>query len=339
MKNDLTCAVVRDLLPPYIEGLTEEETNAAVDAHLAVCRDCHSRCEAMRADAQADAREEKEVDYLKQVKRQGKRRTARAVVLALVIVGLILGGIALDLFVVGEEATTEGMSWSVGVESGRMNLRVFSAWSGVAYCRCETVREGDTVYIRMNQVIPSYLYPTAEYRPAFSLQGVETVYLAGRIIWQDGVTIFGGDEKRLEKKVDFVGDAPALGELAETLGLQHSGTFTNTLKTDAPPYRWTVEYSDGNVWQIHKDMSANAFFMLALVGNLDEAAWVAPDGTQGLLTLEQANKRIAAAVEAYNEDYGENWTAPDSIKDWATLSGMSRLRHLTDYMKEQSAVK
>ena len=29
MKNDLTCAVVRDLLPAYTEGLTEEETNQA----------------------------------------------------------------------------------------------------------------------------------------------------------------------------------------------------------------------------------------------------------------------------------------------------------------------
>ena len=31
MKNDLTCAVVRDLLPAYTEGLTEQETNEAVE--------------------------------------------------------------------------------------------------------------------------------------------------------------------------------------------------------------------------------------------------------------------------------------------------------------------
>lgn len=41
MKNDLTCAVVRDLLPSYVEGLTSEETNEAVDAHLAQCPDWH----------------------------------------------------------------------------------------------------------------------------------------------------------------------------------------------------------------------------------------------------------------------------------------------------------
>ena len=37
MKNDLTCAVVRDLLPAYTEGLTEQETNEAVERHLEGC--------------------------------------------------------------------------------------------------------------------------------------------------------------------------------------------------------------------------------------------------------------------------------------------------------------
>ena len=40
MKPELTCAIVRDLLPSYVEGLTSEETNQAVDAHLASCPDC-----------------------------------------------------------------------------------------------------------------------------------------------------------------------------------------------------------------------------------------------------------------------------------------------------------
>ena len=40
MKNDLSCAVVRDLLPSFVEGLTSEETDAAVEAHLSSCPDC-----------------------------------------------------------------------------------------------------------------------------------------------------------------------------------------------------------------------------------------------------------------------------------------------------------
>ena len=37
MKNDLTCGVVRDLLPSYVEGLTAPETNEAVERHLSDC--------------------------------------------------------------------------------------------------------------------------------------------------------------------------------------------------------------------------------------------------------------------------------------------------------------
>ena len=39
MKNipELSCAIVEDLLPTYVERLTSEETNMAVEAHLASC--------------------------------------------------------------------------------------------------------------------------------------------------------------------------------------------------------------------------------------------------------------------------------------------------------------
>ena len=40
MKADLPCAVVRDLLPSYVEGLTEAETTAAVKNHLESCESC-----------------------------------------------------------------------------------------------------------------------------------------------------------------------------------------------------------------------------------------------------------------------------------------------------------
>ena len=40
MKNipELSCAIVEDLLPTYVERLTSEETDMAVEAHLASCK-------------------------------------------------------------------------------------------------------------------------------------------------------------------------------------------------------------------------------------------------------------------------------------------------------------
>ena len=40
MKNDLTCEVVQDLLPSYVDGLTSDVSNQAVEQHLKTCENC-----------------------------------------------------------------------------------------------------------------------------------------------------------------------------------------------------------------------------------------------------------------------------------------------------------
>ena len=40
MKNDLSCEVVRDLLPSYLDGVASGETKAAVERHMEECPDC-----------------------------------------------------------------------------------------------------------------------------------------------------------------------------------------------------------------------------------------------------------------------------------------------------------
>ena len=36
-ENDLTCEVVQDLLPSYVDGLTSDVSNQAVEQHLKIC--------------------------------------------------------------------------------------------------------------------------------------------------------------------------------------------------------------------------------------------------------------------------------------------------------------
>ena len=65
MKNDLTCGVVRDLLPSYVEGLTSPESNTAVERHLSGCPECAQldeyaalrtrRCRKMHVKTSCDA--------------------------------------------------------------------------------------------------------------------------------------------------------------------------------------------------------------------------------------------------------------------------------------------
>ena len=71
MKNDLTCAVVTDLLPSYADGVTNEETNVAVERHLERCETCAAALRAMRApEPEPPAKkDEQEIAFLKKVKK------------------------------------------------------------------------------------------------------------------------------------------------------------------------------------------------------------------------------------------------------------------------------
>ncbi|MBQ8389706.1 MAG: zf-HC2 domain-containing protein, partial [Oscillibacter sp.] len=273
MKNDLTCAVVRDLLPPYVEGLTEEETNEAVERHLAECPRCRGRRDAMGADAETQAAEEKELDYLKTVNKKSRRRVVKAVAVTVLLVVL---GILLKLFVIGEPASAAGMSWSMQQDGNYMNVRAFTTWSGVAYCRWETEREGDSVYIRTKKVLPSYLYPTADNRMMIPLEGVNHIYLAERLIWSEGEAITERVLDLMAHKVEYLGDAPAIIDLGLCLGFDELGDYTNGLRTATEPYRWYVEFTSGDKDIISDHMMVNSLYMLALVENLEQVSWMAP---------------------------------------------------------------
>ena len=72
MKSDLSCEVVRDLLPSYIDGLTSEETSRLIRAHLDGCEACRGIHREMTNEEPPKA-EQPEVDYLKKVRASGKR--------------------------------------------------------------------------------------------------------------------------------------------------------------------------------------------------------------------------------------------------------------------------
>lgn len=340
MKNELTCAVVRDLLPSYVEGLTSEETNQAVEQHLAACPGCTACRDAMAEPEEAETAEQaKEVDYLKTVKKKNGLRVAAAV---LCTVLLFVAGIALKLFVIGEPAGQDGMSWSMGEDAGALELRVFSTWSGVAYCRWETETVDSVVTITGRQVLPSYLYRTADYRTRIPLDGVKEVWLGDELLWQDGVMIQQGDDL-YAVKTPYVGDIVALNEVARELTLTAElGDYRNSLHTSSHPYRWTLEIADdtggasvSRLYYMDKTMLRLAAQMLALVENLEEVGW-SYTGLDGefhseSITLDEVNTLLPEWTADYNEAYGADWVALPSVKDYAdSPANLQRLCEICD---------
>ena len=324
MKNDLTCAVVRDLLPSFVEGLTSEETNRAVESHLSVCPDCAARRDAMAAPAEPaeKAEQSREVDYLKTVRRKSGRRIVLAIACTLAV---ILAGVALKLFVIGEPASREGMSWSMRCDETAMDLRVYSTWSGVAYCRWDLKNNDGIVRLTAKQVLPSLLYDSADHRERIPLEGVREVWIAGQLIWQDGISISSGTMDLYAAKTPYVGDIPALNRVATAMNIQSGcGPYTNSLQTSHEPYGWTLEFS--NVYTekqaawLDETMEYDlAPLMMALVENLGEVSWTYRTQDDALqtrtVTLSQVNEAL-----------------PRPVKDYA--ASPAELQHLLDLLME-----
>lgn len=348
MSKELDCEIVRDLLPLYLEGLTSPGTSAAVEAHLAGCPACANVRENMAAPA-ADPVEkgadpaQKEVDYLKRVRSRGRLRVALAVVGTVLI---LAAGVAFKLFWMGSDATREGMSWSARAdeETGSLELRVYTNWNDTAYRDWKLVQQDGVVTITARRVLPSLLCPAGQdYRTSIALDGVQEIWLCGKLLWQNCITIFEKTLTQWETRTPYVGDAPALGKIANALGVgELCGSFTNELQTDAEPYGWTLHFTspcdERQAEALNRQMNQMAVKMLALVENLGQVSWTYsdPEGTlhTQTVTLEQAE----LALDVYfsirptweEGNSGEVWMR-FGIKDFAETP--ARFQLLCSYLE------
>lgn len=279
MKNDLTCAVVRDLLPAYAEHLTAPETDEAVERHLAGCPDCAARLDAMRApEPEPEAETAKEVDYLKKVKRRSWKRVVLAVLLTVLV---LAGALAAKVFLIGSPASADTMATGVWDDGGTLHVEVASAVSANTYWGWKTEAADGIVTITAREGLVSPLHHAASAKLSVPLKGVEEVYLCGRLIWQEGETIARETLDLLEAKTPYVGNASTVGRLVGCTEIPQLGGYTLSLQTGAEPYGCTIQLQTamGTENRVEEIMEQAAFRLLALVGNLSEVSWTYTDVT------------------------------------------------------------
>lgn len=322
MKNDLTCAVVGDLLPAYAEGLTTPETNDAVERHLSGCPDCAAKLAAMRApEPEAEPEETaKEVDYLKKVKRRGRLRVTLAIVLTLAV---LLGALAAKVFLIGSPASADTMAARTWTAGGQLWVEVTSGVSANAWWGWDTEVENGTVTITAREVIVSPIHPEAYGRIGVPLEGVEEVYLCERLIWQDGVTITRETLNLMEARTPYVGDASAVGRLIGYTEISQLGGCTLSLQTGAEPYGCTIQLQTvmGTENRVDEIMERAAFRLLALVGNLGEVSWTYTDATgevhTGAVTEADYLPLLENPLLEYNGvSFSQELDVQDSLKDY-----------------------
>jgi len=322
MKNDLTCAVVRDLLPMYIDGLTSQETNEALERHLTACPDCAALLADLREPRRESTDSDREVDYLKTVRRKGLRRVVLAVLCTL---ALFLAGFALKLFIIGAPVQSQSLYWDLNENrpNQTLSLSVGTPESAAAFHSWNVELYDGHAFISARRVLVSPLFQRSSEQFELPTEGLNSIYLAGELIWQDGVEIKPATHWLYETQTPYVGDPSALNRITDQLpapGLL--GSYTTELKTGQPPYRWTFcfQSTEGHTPAEEDLMRRRAVVYLALVENLDEVGWICGNDpmTAKVLTREEAMLFLREQENLYNKTHGTDWKTLSSVKDYAS---------------------
>ena len=143
--KQISCGVIRDLLPSYVEQLTDSETKELVEQHLADCEECRKVVENMKNNEKMSpviqGEEKAELDFLK----KNKKRTRLIVWCSIVAAVLVICGAIIY-------AATRPSSYFI-VDNGDDGVITVTAQnaakgsSGIGYI---TIAEGQEMEVRTN---------------------------------------------------------------------------------------------------------------------------------------------------------------------------------------------
>ncbi len=268
MNRELSCYVVRDLLPAYIENLTGEETAADIRAHLTGCPDCSAVYTAMTegepaagtgrnaadsdsAAAKGDSaatipaaeREQRsrDIDYLKKV-RTGTRRRILAVALAAFIV---LAVPLVRYCVIGTQEPAVAYALAIDDSCTELTVEGTALGSSESLAHLTLTQDENGVVTIAPRSVHKLFYRSDKHSAALSADApitkVQDVF--GTVYWEDGETISGLGRALCEEQTPYVGDPSAVMSLLNTLELEghlYLPEMYLRLETDKAPYGMTI---------------------------------------------------------------------------------------------------
>lgn len=91
MEKKKLCNIIKDLLPSYIENLTNEETNSFIESHIADCSECKELLKNMQKEIEVNSpkKEEKNFKYIKRYSQ--KLKIFRNILLIIALIFILIG--------------------------------------------------------------------------------------------------------------------------------------------------------------------------------------------------------------------------------------------------------
>lgn len=84
------CKIVRDLLPNYIEKLTDEVTNEFIEEHISKCEECRRALHDMNGEVEVEEfNQDEEINYLKRINTKVKMTIAVVSLIVIIIASCV----------------------------------------------------------------------------------------------------------------------------------------------------------------------------------------------------------------------------------------------------------
>ena len=287
--SKVSCNIIRDLFPSYIDKLTSDDSNSLIESHVSECTECAKILKDMQGDAEkAEApspKEKKEIDFLKKNKWRNRR------------IGLycILGTILCVVLVLLVRAFGTGMqrlgsdNWYVEkiiVENGVIHLKA-TATDSVSVIKKYYVDEtgaaigGNGRVLISPMIVLSSPFLSSSKELTYELSdpsNIKEIWFGTQLIWANGQEISPRVATLYNEKHLYIGNMSSNARLAQALHANEMfGTYENKLETEKEPYGWILQLQT-KMSESERDlregyMQSFAYVSLGLIDNLDHVSF------------------------------------------------------------------
>lgn len=124
MKSEIDCKIIKDLLPLYMDKLASDSSVRAIKEHLEECQDCRNVLEKMERPLSGHTKEEeKELDFLKKIRRRNKRVLKMVLILSTLILAVVLA-VVVKVFIIGMPISPESITYECFYDEEKRELTV-----------------------------------------------------------------------------------------------------------------------------------------------------------------------------------------------------------------------
>lgn len=296
MKNNLSCELVQDLLPSYIDGLTGEVTNTAIREHLSRCEKCSATLEAM-AEPYTQIKiseEKKEIDFLKKTRRKNLKVVLLSIISVVLVISIFVSSLPyfikydLDDSMVLCSVTVEGDAFTVKATADHKRAVI----TDIVY----NVSESGILNISFEGRTKTSFDSDKLFSWSYTSNKVKSVMHQGKILWEDGEHISPITSAVYKYRTPYIGDMSHNSVIAGALDMyEYLGSFTNKLTTVKEPYGWELIFSyplmPQQKTEKEKLMKSYAYVLLGVIGNLSEVKF-----TYGVLNSDGDEKKLSFTV-------------------------------------------